>query len=50
MLTKSVTTETGGLEMPEDYEFSFEAADDNEAIERAALILAALYGIFPTDD
>jgi hypothetical protein len=39
--------------MPEDFEFSFEAETDNEAITRAAEILAALYGIFPaieTDD
>lgn len=33
--------------MPEDYEFTFEAASDGEAITRAAEILAALYGTLP---
>lgn len=43
-MDKSITTENVDLE---DFEFSFEAANDNEAITRTVEILAALYGLFP---
>jgi hypothetical protein len=35
------------MTMLEDFEFEFEAGTDQEAITRAAEILAALYGTFP---